>query len=140
MTDPRIQLVTDVFAAWSSGDASAPERYFHPDAELIDIVGGTHRGWPAIHAFFAKALVRWPDLVLAPEEFWVNDTGVAVRWTMSATVIDDTFGPGYAGKRWQSFGMSHLVIDDGRVRREVDYHDRGAALASLQGRDPYPAG
>ena len=52
-TDPRLDLARNLFAAWSSGDADAPEQYLTPDAVLYDIVGGEHRGWPAIRAFFA---------------------------------------------------------------------------------------
>jgi ketosteroid isomerase-like protein len=132
MTDSRIELVTNVFAAWSSGDADAPEAYFHPDGVLIDIIGGRYDGWSAIRGYFANALVKWPDLVLRPDEFWTNDRGVALRWTMSATVPHERFfGAEHVGKQWQSIGMSYIDIDDGRIRQEVDYHDRAAAPISL---------
>ncbi len=88
MGDPRIDIARKLFAAWSSGDADAPQPYLTDDAVLHDIVGGTHTGWPAIRAFFAQGLVHWPDLVLLPEQFWTNDEGVALTWTMSATVPD----------------------------------------------------
>jgi steroid delta-isomerase-like uncharacterized protein len=130
--DPRIALATELFEAWSSGDADAPARYFHPDGVLSDIVGGEHQGWPAIREFFARGLERWPDLILVPDEFWTNDRGVALRWVMSATVTDPTpFGPDAVGKRWSSDGMTWLVIEDGKVREEVDYHDSGAPAKSL---------
>jgi len=131
-TDPRITLAEDLFAAWSSGDADAPARFFHPDGILSDIVGGEHRGWPAIRDFFAKGLQRWPDLTLIPDEYWLNDRGVALRWVMGATVGDAAlFGPGVLGRRWRSEGMTYLVIEEGKVRLEVDYHDSGAAPKSL---------
>jgi ketosteroid isomerase-like protein len=134
MTDPRILLATDLFAAWSSGDADAPERFLHSDAVLHDIVGGSHSGWPAIRAFFAKGLTVWTDLVLAPEQFWVSDDGVALSWEMSATVppsLAERFGADNVGRRWRSDGMTWLRIEDGLVRREVDYHDSGAIARSL---------
>jgi ketosteroid isomerase-like protein len=130
--DPRITLAKDLFAAWSSGDADAPAVHMHPDATLYDIVGGEHVGWPAIRAFFANGLVRWPDLVLLPDEYWTNERGVALRWVMSATVTDPaTFGADAVGKKWSSEGMTWLVVEDGKVVREVDYHDRGAMTKSL---------
>ena len=130
--DPRITLARDLFAAWSSGDADAPAAYMHPDATLYDIVGGEHVGWPAIRAFFANGLVRWPDLVLLPDEYWTNERGVALRWVMSATVSDPAmFGADAVGKKWSSEGMTWLVVEDGQVTREVDYHDRGAMTKSL---------
>ena len=132
--DPRIQLATDLFAAWSSGDADAPEPFLQPDAVLYDIVGGEHRGWPAIRTFFAGGIAVWPDLRLVPDQFWTNDEGVALSWVMSATVTEAgtaRLGEEALGKTWTSEGMSWLRIDDDRVAREVDYHDRGAAAASL---------
>jgi len=131
MADPRIETATKLFAAWSSGDADAPEQYLLPDAVLYDIVGGEHQGWPAIREFFDHGLQRWPDLVLEPEKFWTSDDGVALSWVMSATVQDDTFGPDAKGKKWRSEGMTYLVFDGDRVSREVDYHDSGAAPKSL---------
>ena len=129
--DPRITLVRDIFAAWSSGDADAPECFFRPDAVLEDIEGGRHEGWPTIRAFFARGLERYPDLVLLPERFWINDTGVALTWTMSATVTDARFGPENIGRRWSSPGMSFIEFDGSRVRLEVDYHTRSQVLRSL---------
>lgn len=134
-TDERIDLATRLFAAWSSGDADAPEPFLAPDAVLYDIVGGEHHGWPAIRAFFASGLQRFPDLVLAPEQFWTSDDGVALSWVMSATVTEAMgarFGAANVGRAWRSEGMTWLRIRDGRVVREVDYHDSAASMRSLQ--------
>ncbi len=131
MDDPRIDVARQLFAAWSSGDPDAPAAFLAPDAVLYDIVGGEQQGWPAIRDFFTKGLRRWPDLVLAPDEYWTNEDGVALRWVMTATVNDDTFGPEAKGKQWRSEGMTYLVFDGLRVVREVDYHDGGAPSRSL---------
>ena len=135
MTDSRVPFATDLFAAWSSGDPDAPGAFLHADAVLHDIVGGEHRGWPAIRAFFAAGVKVWPDLVLAPEQFWTSEDGVALSWVMSATVTQAAagrLGSDHVGKRWRSDGMTWLKIVDGLVVREVDYHDGGAVLRSLQ--------
>jgi steroid delta-isomerase-like uncharacterized protein len=132
--DPRIELARDLFAAWSSGDADRPAAYLAEDAVLYDIVGGEHDGWPAIRAFFAQGIVTWPDLQLVPDQYWTSDDGVALSWVMSATVTDAAaarFGPDTVGRKWESEGMTWLRIRDGRVVREVDYHDRGAIPRSL---------
>ena len=132
--DSRIQLATDLFAAWSSGDADRPEPYLAPDAVLYDIVGGEHQGWPAIRDFFDKGIVVWPDLQLIPDQFWTSDDGVALSWVMSATVTDASagrLGADAVGKKWESEGMTWLRVRDGVVVREVDYHDSGAVARSL---------
>jgi ketosteroid isomerase-like protein len=142
MTDPRIQLGTDLFAAWSSGDPDAPAAYLHPEAVLSDIVGGEHRGWPAIRAFFANGVQVWPDLELVPTQWWTSDDGVALSWVMSATVTSQMgkrFGAEHVGKKWTSDGMTWLRIRDGLVVHEVDYHDGGAPLRSLQSASAAPA-
>ena len=135
MTDSRITLATDLFAAWSSADADAPASFLRPNAVLHDIVGGTHEGWPAIREFFANGVQVWPDLVLAPEAFWTSDDGVALSWVMSATVTEATsakLGADNIGRKWRSDGMTWLRIVDGLVVREVDYHDSGATARSLR--------
>ncbi len=128
----EIEIAKKLFAAWSSGDPDAPERYLTQDAVLYDVVEGSEKaGWPAIRAFFAATLQFAPDVVLAPNAFWVNEDGLAVRWEMSATAIKGMFGPDNDGRTWRSEGMSTLEFRDGRVCREVDYHHGGAGLRSL---------
>jgi SnoaL-like domain len=131
--DERIARVEALFAAWSSGDPDAPRPYLTEDAVLDDVIGGVYRGWPAIRAYFARGLASWPDLVLEPTgEWWSRRDGLAFTWVMSATVHDDRFGPGTAGRRWRAPGMSYVVFDGDLVRREVDYHDGGSRARSLQ--------
>lgn len=131
MEDPRIDTARKLFAAWSSGDADAPEQYMHDDAVLYDIVGGEYQGWPAIRDFFARGLEKWADLVLTPELFWTSDSGVALTWTMTGVVTDDSLGPEHKGRQWRSEGMSYLVFEGTKVKREIDYHDSGAVARSL---------
>jgi steroid delta-isomerase-like uncharacterized protein len=134
MSDWRIDLARDLFAAWSSGDPDAPEQFLHADAVLYDIVGGDHQGGPAIREFFARGVQVWPDLVLAPEQYWTSDDGVALSWVMSATVTEASagrLGEANVGKQWRSEGMTWLRIVEGKVAREVDYHDSGAVARSL---------
>jgi ketosteroid isomerase-like protein len=128
----EIEIARKLFAAWSSGDVDAPAEFLTEDAVLHDIVAGKDKvGWPAIREFFGAALTISPGVVLLPDAFWVNETGVAVRWRMSATVTSEMFGPEAVGKTWHSDGMSTLEFRDGKVCREVDYHHGGAVLRSL---------
>ncbi len=129
--EAEIEIAKKLFAAWSSGDADAPREFLTEDAVLYDIVAGTPKeGWPAIREFFGKTLEMSQGLVLAPQEFWVNERGVAVSWIMSA-VAGDLFGPEASGKSWRTEGMSTLEFRDGKVCREVDYHHGPNVLRSL---------
>jgi len=130
--DARERIARQVFGAWSSGDADAPERFFTPDAVLTDVASGRFEGWPAIRAFFASGLQRWDDLALVPDEFWSNDDGLALHYTMSATVRDPAlYGPDVVGRRWEVDVMSYLRFEGERVCFEADFHDRGARARSL---------
>jgi nuclear transport factor 2 (NTF2) superfamily protein len=130
--DQRESIARQVFAAWSSGDPDAPERFFTPDAVLSDAASGRFEGWPAIRAFFARGLERWGDLRLVPDEFWFNDDGVALHYVMSATVTDAaTYGREVVGRRWEVEAISYLRFDGDRIYYEVDVHDRGGRARSL---------
>jgi ketosteroid isomerase-like protein len=128
----EIETARLLFLAWSSGDADAPGEYLAEDAVLRDIVAGEDKvGWPAIREFFAQGLESWKDLDLTPDQYWLNDKGVALSWLMTATVPDDRFGPGAKGKKWSSPGMTYLEFKDGKVVLEVDYHHGPNVMRSL---------
>ena len=128
----RIEIAKQVFAAWSSGDADAPEQFFTPDATLFDVASGQFDGWPAIRTFFAAGLAKWDDLLLAPDEFWVNDEGLALHYLMSATVKDPAmYGPEAVGKKWEVHVMSFLRFDGDKLCYEADFHDKGSRARSL---------
>jgi hypothetical protein len=129
----REGAVTALFEAWSSGDLDAPRPFLSDVPVLEDSVGGRYEGWAAIRAYFGHGLERYPDLELRPTgEFWHRPDGLALTWTMSATQTQASLGQEYVGMRWQVDGMSLVVFDGDRVSLEVDYHDGGARLRSLQ--------
>ena len=56
LTRHRIDIASGLFAAWSAGDADAPEPFWAPDGVLEDVASGTFEGWPAIRG----VLRQWP--------------------------------------------------------------------------------
>jgi ketosteroid isomerase-like protein len=130
--EKRIEIARKLFAGWSSGDLDAPEPFMTPDAVLNDVASGRFVGWPAIREFFGKGLAKWDDLELLPDEFWVNDDGLALHYVMSATVKDPAiFGPEHVGKKWSVEVMSFLRFAGDRVSYEADFHAPGARKRSL---------
>jgi len=126
----RIEIAKKLFAAWSSGDADAPQQYMTDDATLWDSIGGQKDGWPAIREYFAHGLQRYPDLVLEPTgEYWMRPDGLALQWTMHASVTDETSE--HHGKRWIVEGLSFLVFDGDKVKLEADYHEGSSRAKSL---------
>lgn len=131
-SDTRIEVAKALFAGWSSGDPDAPEPYMTPDAVLFDVASGRFEGWPAIRDFFGTGLAKWDDLALVPDEFWVNDDGLALHYVMSASVKDPgIYGPEHVGRTWQVEVMSLLRFDGDRICYEADFHDKGARAKSL---------
>ena len=128
---PHITLARNLFAAWSSGNADAPAPYLHPDAVLYDTVGGRHHGWSTIRKFFDDGNAIWSDLNFDVGAYWVSDSGVALRWVMSATVPDDRFGPDAKGKKWTVDGMTELTIVDAKVSYEADHWNGAQIMNSL---------
>lgn len=128
----RIEIASRLFAAWSSGDPDAPAKWFAADGVLDDVASGRFEGWPAIRAFFARGLTRTRDLRLEPDEFWVNDDGLAVHYVMSGDVVlPETFGPEHVGRRWSVGCMSYLRFRGDLVCYEADFHDKGSRAKSL---------
>ena len=132
LTSHRIEIATRLFEAWSSGDPDAPAQWFAPDGVLFDVASGRFEGWPAIRAFFARGLKRVGNLTLVPDEFWENESGLALHYVMSGDVVDATgFDDVLLGRRWSVEVMSLLRFDGDRVNYEADFHDKGARLKSL---------
>ena len=132
VTADRIRIATELFAAWSSGEPDSAEAYFTPDGVLDDVASGRFEGWPAIRTFFASGLTRTHNLLLAPTEFWPNESGLALHYVMSGDVVrPESFGPEYVGRRWSVGCMSFLRFDADRVCYEADFHDKGARAKSL---------
>lgn len=128
----RIEIANALFVGWSSGDPDAPEPFLTPDAVLFDVASGRFEGWPAIREFFARGLTRVGNLTLVPDEFWENESGLALHYVMSGDVISEaTFGAEFLGRRWSVGVMSFLRFDGDRVCYEADFHDKGARLKSL---------
>ena len=128
----RIEIAKKLFAGWSSGDPDAPEPCMTPDAVLFDVASGRFEGWPAIRNFFAGGLTRTGNLMLIPDEFWENDSGLAVHYVMSGDVVlPSSFGAEHIGRRWSVDVMSYLRFDGDRVCFEADFHDKGARAKSL---------
>lgn len=131
-TERQIAIAKQLFEGWSSGDANAPEQFFHPNAVLNDVCSGRFETWPVIRDYFASALARSKNLRLIPDEFWANDTGLALHYVMSGEVVNPaTFGPAYVGRTWKVEVMSLLRFEGDLVTLECDFHDRGSRARSL---------
>ena len=115
----RIQIVTKLFAAWSSGDVDAPQQYMTDDAILWDSVGGLKEGWPAIREYFGHGLERYPDLDPYQDVFneIANDLAAArdKLSTAQRQELRNVSGMRYAADLSPD-AFKGYVVDDGKGR------------------------
>lgn len=133
--DARVQLVRDLFEAWSyRGGVDAIEAFVHPDMVLHDLDVGPMHGLAEIKPAVAKALAMWPDMDYELDRFWPHDDSVAFTWVMKATVPEELghkYGQENVGREWRTPGMSYVDVVDGLVVREFDYYDGRGVYRSL---------
>ena len=122
MTDAeRIELARGLFEeGWSGGKPESPLRFLTHDAVMRDILGHPEamRGHDAIVAFFRPVATA---LKVMPEEYFVNERGVALSWMAYIEILDDSQGPENKGRFLCGEGMSRLEFRDGKVSLEIDY-------------------
>jgi len=92
------ELLRAGYAAFARGDLMAVQELFGPDAtwhvQRLGQLGGDHRGWPAILAFFGRSMeLTQGTFSVVPIEVFTNETGgaVVVRSTgqRGGAVLDD---------------------------------------------------
>lgn len=91
-------------------------------------------------AYMLSLLGPFPDLMMSVDHFCANEDGhgnyrAATRWTMQGTHT----GPGFygkpAGKRVNIIGVTHQIIEQGRITREWTVFDEFALLKQLYAPD-----
>lgn len=119
MTNPNEDLVRDLYAAFSAGDADGMRRVFDPNVRWHQpgrsVLAGDHVGVDAVFAFFGKVAevsagtfaVELHDVVAGPEHTVALHTG---RGQAHGVNLED---------------HNVLVIDceDGRVREVWEHHE-----------------
>jgi ketosteroid isomerase-like protein len=79
----NIELVAAGYAAFGRGDLVAVEATFHPEVvwhvQRLGVLGGDHRGWPAVLTFFGRSMeLTQGTFRVDVEEILANDTGAAI--------------------------------------------------------------
>lgn len=112
------ETLSQLFAAWSSGDIDAPGAFVTEDFRLCDTAFDQEcKGWPAAREFFAYALENNPGVHMRPTDIWCTDEEnlALVRWVMTGSSAA-------TGRLWEVEGVSTLRFRDGLVCEEIDYY------------------
>ena len=117
----QIELARKLFEeGWSGGKPESPLPYLTDDAVMRDILGHPEAmvGHEAIVAFFAPVA---PALKVMPEEYFLNEDGLALTWMAYIEITGDQHGPENVGRWLCGEGMSRLEFLEGKVSLEIDY-------------------
>jgi len=122
MTDEeRVELARKLFEdGWGGGTTEAPLEFMTDDVVMRDILGhpGAMRGHDAIKQFWSAIA---PHLKVMPEEYFLNERGVALTWVAYIEITNDLHGEENKGRYLCGEGMSRLEFRDGKVSLEIDY-------------------
>jgi hydroxyacylglutathione hydrolase len=110
-------VVREYFAALTARDASAPQRFFAPDAtdDLHGLTGPMSP--PEASAFFAEVFAAFPDCTFEVLDLVAQDDRVVARWAAKGTFA----GPGSFqgltpnGSRISVEGADVLRVRDGKI-------------------------
>jgi len=117
----RIELARKLFEeGWSGGTPESPLAFLTQDAVMRDILGHPEpmRGHAEIVAFFGPVS---KVLRVLPEEYFLNDEGLALTWMAYIEILDDSQGPENRGRYLCGEGMSRLEYRGDKVSLEIDY-------------------
>jgi hypothetical protein len=117
----QIELARKLFEeGWSGGTPESPLPYLTDDAVMRDILGHPEAmvGHAAIVNFFAPVA---PALKVMPEEYFLNEEGLALTWMAYIEITNDQHGPENKGRWLCGEGMSRLEFQGDKVSLEIDY-------------------
>lgn len=122
MTDEeKIEVARRLFEeGWSGDSPESPLPFLTDDVVMRDIV--THvdamHGHQGILDFFTPAAGK---LKVMPEQYFLNERGVALTWMAYLPILNDHHGAENEGRWLCGEGMSLLEFRDCKVCLEIDY-------------------
>ncbi len=122
MTDEaKIELARRLFEeGWSGDSPESPLQFLSDDVVMRDIVAHVDamHGHQAIVDFFGPGA---GNLKVMPEQYYLNERGVALTWMAYLHIINDHHGAENKGKWLCGEGMSLLEFRGDKVCLEIDY-------------------
>jgi len=140
--DPAEDVGTFARAAldsiWNRRNLSAMEKLYSPHVLVQATAGRVYHGVGQWQSFVLSMLAMFPDLHFAVEDlYWMGNAAeghlLAIRWSIVGTHT----GPGRyglpTGKQVHLWGISHWILDAGRVQKEWFMFNEFGVLLQLQG-------
>ena len=134
--DPEDFVRRLIHEIWNWRLLNKVREYFHDTAVFEGPSGRRLKGINDYQAYVLSLLSPFPDLALTVDHFcWVGDAAAgyrtATRWTMRGTHTGYGIYGEPGGNPIRIMGMSHHLIQDGRVQSEWTLFDEFALLKQI---------
>lgn len=125
------EVVRAIFDAQLAGDFDRFVSYWHNDAEYTfpgdNAVGRTYVGHAGLWEFWNKLGSILPELNFAVDHVFVRGDEAAIEW--------HDWGTNNDGVSYESWGVTRMKLDGGKVRRARDMMDTQKLRAVLGPKD-----
>lgn len=113
------EVAQGIFDAQLHGDFDRFIQYWHEDCEYTfpgkNSVGRTYRGHDGMREFWQRLGAKLPELGFETVLIFVEGDELAIEWR--------DWGRNEAGKTYESWGVTRMTLEDGRVKRARDMMD-----------------
>ena len=113
------EVVQRIFDAQLAGDFDRFIKNWHEDCEYTfpgrNSVGKTYRGHKGMQEFWELLGAKLPELGFEVTRIFVSGDEAAVEWR--------DWGANQEGKRYESWGITRMSLEDGKVKRARDMMD-----------------
>jgi len=125
--EDNAEVVQEIFAAQLAGDFDSFIRHWHDDCEYTfpgqNAVGRTYRGHQGMREFWDLLGSALPELGFELTQIFVAGDEVAAEWR--------DWGTNQAGEHYESWGITRMTLEGGKVRRARDMMDTQKLFAIL---------
>jgi steroid delta-isomerase-like uncharacterized protein len=116
---------------WNKGDLDRVEDFFAPDVVIHHAPPNLPSGREGVRATVSLYRGAFPDLTLKSQSLVAEGNTVAAFWRLRGTHKGDLMGVPATGKRVESYGMSLMRFDNGRVAEIWGASDQLGLLRQL---------
>ncbi len=127
-------VVREYVAAWNRHNPAALDPLLDPESVHEDVPAGFRGKGPAeIKAFAGDVFKAQPDLKWRLTTIVRSGSTVAAEWTWTSTYTGDGPNGPVKGRKISAHGASFAVVENGRIRRFVDYYDFASSFPAPTG-------
>jgi predicted ester cyclase len=134
--DPEQFVRAALHNIWNRRDFALMERIYAPGVVMQGTANRSYHGVGQLRSFMLSQLAMFPDLLFAIDDlYWMGSAGdgflVAIRWSIDGTHRGNGRYGAPTGREIDLWGITHWVIEGGRVSQEWTTFNEFAVLMQL---------